>query len=85
LQNGEIGAYCGNVEISAVTEIYIASPDFYFVSEGQITQPLTLTDGQVVTEGNASLLFNVELDNGCCDILLPLKEKERLSSEVHFF
>jgi hypothetical protein len=28
-----------------------------FVSEGQITQPLNVTTGQVVTEGNVSLLF----------------------------
>jgi hypothetical protein len=65
------------VFLSVLTEIYIASPDFYFVSECQITQPLTVTAGQVVTKGNVFLLFNVELDDGYCEILLPVKEKER--------
>jgi hypothetical protein len=63
LQNEKIGIYFGNVEISAVTEIYVVLQYFYFVSEGHMSQPLTVTIGQVVTDGNVSLLFNVELDN----------------------
>jgi hypothetical protein len=50
---------------------------FYFVSKSQITQPLIVTVGRVVIEGNVSLLFNVRLDIGCCDVLLSFEEKER--------
>jgi hypothetical protein len=42
-----------------------------FVSEGHITHPQTVAVGQVMTERNAALLFNGELDNGHCDGLLP--------------
>jgi hypothetical protein len=49
------------------------SVSIQFVSEGQITQPLTVVVEQVVTERNVSLLVTNEADNGHYDALLPEK------------
>jgi hypothetical protein len=43
-----------------------------FVSNGQITPPLTVIVRQVVTERNVSLLFTGDLDNGLSDVVLPV-------------
>jgi hypothetical protein len=63
LQNthGRTGVYDGNVEIMAIAKIDEASLSIYFVSEGQITQSLTVRAGQVVSERNSSLLFSDEI------------------------
>jgi hypothetical protein len=50
----------------------------YFVFKGQITQLLTITVCQVVTEINAPPSVRGELDNGHYDNRLPVDEKERL-------
>jgi hypothetical protein len=49
-----------------------------FVPESQVTPPPTVLIGQVATERNVStsLLFNVELENGRCDAVLPAEEME---------
>jgi hypothetical protein len=59
----------------------------YFVSQGQIIPPPTVTAGKVVNERNVSLMFNRELDNEHCDTLLPVNEKQILdiSGEVCFY
>jgi hypothetical protein len=56
------------------------SVSFCFVSEGQTTQPMTVTGGQIMTERNSSLPFSGELDNGHCNAPLPVEETERLGS-----
>jgi hypothetical protein len=45
--------YC-NVKVIAVSEIYKLSVSIYFVPEGQIIHPLTVTVCQTVTERNVS-------------------------------
>jgi hypothetical protein len=50
--------YGGNVEIIAITEICTVSVSVYFVYEGEITQPPTVTVGQVAIEKKVSLLIN---------------------------
>jgi hypothetical protein len=73
---GEIGVCCGKGEVSAVTEICI------LYLEGQITEPLGVTVGQVLTEGNVSLLFTGELN--AVIFCYQLKKNKDISSEVHF-
>jgi hypothetical protein len=51
------------------------SASIYFVSEGQITQPLTVVVGQVVTGRNVCQLFNDELDNDHVMLCCQLKKK----------
>jgi hypothetical protein len=48
----------------------------YFVSEGQITQPLVVIGGQVVAKRSVHLLFSGEPDSGHCDAVLPVERKE---------
>jgi hypothetical protein len=48
----------------------------YFVSEGQITQLLTVIVGQAVTKRNGSLLVSGKLNGGYYEALLPAEEKE---------
>lgn len=45
------------------------------LSEMHITQPSTAAVGKVMTERNADLLFNDELDSGPCDGLLQVELK----------
>jgi hypothetical protein len=52
----------------------------YFVSQGQITQPSTVTFGQGVNEKNVSLLYGGELADGRYDDLSPVEENERLGN-----
>jgi hypothetical protein len=64
-----------------VKETYVSGTDFasfvsvYFVSEGQIIPTLTVIVSQGVTEMYVSVLFNGELDNGCCIAVLSVEEK----------
>jgi hypothetical protein len=44
--------YGGNVDITAISEIYKMSVNIYFVSERQITQPSTVAICQLVIERN---------------------------------
>jgi hypothetical protein len=46
---GKNGVYSGNVKITAVTENYKMSVGVYFVSEVQITKPVTVVIGQGVS------------------------------------
>jgi hypothetical protein len=66
------------LEIIAVSEIYKEPASVYFVCEGQICQPRTVTVGQVVTERNVhvSPLFVGELVNDDCDDFCQLKFDE---------
>jgi hypothetical protein len=52
------------VETVAVSGFYKISRSAYFISEGQIAQPLAV--------------FNSKLGNACYDALLPVEEKEKL-------
>jgi hypothetical protein len=76
----------GNVEIIAISDISKVLVSFFFLPAGHITLPPTVILGQVMTERNVFLLFSGELDNGQCDALLRVEEKERLytSDEVRF-
>jgi hypothetical protein len=67
-----------NLEIIAVSEIYvyIEPASIYFLCEGQISQPPTVTVSQVVTEINVSPLFLGELGNDHCDDFCQLKFDE---------
>jgi hypothetical protein len=47
---------------------------------GQITQPPTVTVGQVGTQGNAPLIATDVLDNGHRDALLSTEKKKRLGT-----
>jgi hypothetical protein len=44
--------------------------------ERQITQPSTVTVGQVLSEGSVFLLFDGEQYNGYCEALLTAEERE---------
>jgi hypothetical protein len=57
------GLYDDNVKATVISKYYKVSISVYFASEGQMTQPLAVTVGQIVTERNLSLLFSDELDN----------------------
>jgi hypothetical protein len=61
-----------------VTESCEVSVSVCFVSGSHITPPTPVTVGEVVTERNASLLVSGELDNGYCDALLLVEEKQIL-------
>jgi hypothetical protein len=50
----------------------------FFVSEGQICQPLTVIIGQVMAEINLSLLFRNELYNCNWDAVMPVEGKRML-------
>jgi hypothetical protein len=63
----------GSVKIIAISEIFKVPVNVYFVFEVQITQPLTVTVGQVVTERNLYLLFNGQLDSDHYGAVLPVK------------
>jgi hypothetical protein len=63
---------------------FILSVIVHFISTGQITPPLTVTVGQVLTERNVSLLITDNVDNGY-DVLLPAEEKGVLLMKVFFF
>lgn len=54
---GKKRVYGGNVERTAISEIYKMSVNIYFVSERQITQPSTVAFCQFVTERNVELKF----------------------------
>jgi hypothetical protein len=71
--------HSGNADITAITEIHEVSVSVYYVSVAQITQLLTVTTDQAVTERNSSHLVGDELDKGHYDTLLPVEEKERFS------
>jgi hypothetical protein len=58
----------------AISGIYEVSGSVYFVSEGQTSQPATVTVGRIVTE--ECLLFTGELHNGPYDALLPVEKKD---------
>jgi hypothetical protein len=45
--------YGGNVKVMVIWEIYKLFASVYFVSECQVTQPLTVVVGHIVTKGNA--------------------------------
>jgi hypothetical protein len=49
---GENGLHGGNVEIIAIIEMYNLPVSVYFVTEGQIIQPLTITVDRIVAERN---------------------------------
>jgi hypothetical protein len=49
---GQNAVYGGNVKLITRIEIYKVSIRVYFGCEDHITQPPTVTVGQVVTEGN---------------------------------
>jgi hypothetical protein len=68
---------CGNIEMVAVNEMCTVSLSVCTVSEGQITQPLTVTVGHVETRENESRLLSGELHNHQHDSLSPDEEKER--------
>jgi hypothetical protein len=67
-------AYGGNKAITGISENYIEYR-YYFVFEGQITQPSTVMIGEIVIERNAYPLFCRELDNGHYDALMSVKAK----------
>jgi hypothetical protein len=77
--------YVNNVEIIAVSEIYKCVSGF-LMSEDPISQPPTVTVGQVAIERNVPLLFSGELDSGHCNVLLQVEKKEGLGifHQVHF-
>jgi hypothetical protein len=60
---------------------------FIYYLKAKSLNHLTVTVGRVATEINVSPLFRCELDNGHCDALLPVGEKEMLGLyvEVCFF
>jgi hypothetical protein len=70
--------YGGNVEITAVKEIYKASAGLHFVPEEQIIQLLTVIISQVVMERNVSVLFTGVPDDRPHDALLSLKNQRCL-------
>jgi hypothetical protein len=51
------GVYGGNVEITAISEIYKMSVNIYFVYARQITQPSTVAVCQFVTERNVEPVY----------------------------
>jgi hypothetical protein len=63
--------YGENVEIIAIAEICKLTENVYFVSEDQITPPLTVVVSQVATGGNVFLLFSGERSNDHYNTLLP--------------
>lgn len=75
---GQNGACGGNVEIIVINEIYKTSIIEYFVSGGQITESPTVIVGQVVTEMTEYLLFSGGLDSDHYDLLLLVKDEEKL-------
>jgi hypothetical protein len=70
--------YGGNMEITAVIEIYDKSVRICFESEDQFTQRSADVVGEVVTDRKVSVLDNGRLDGGYCDIILPAEEKVEL-------
>jgi hypothetical protein len=52
-----------------------------------MARPLTGTFGETVTGRNASLPFIADLQEGHCDTLSPVQEKERLNSlhDIFFY
>jgi hypothetical protein len=57
----------GNEEITYIDGIYKMSASFYYVPEGQITQPAPVIICLLMAKGNTSLLISDELDTGKCD------------------
>jgi hypothetical protein len=74
------GVYCSNVKIIAISKICEVSVTVYFISESQVTQPLTVIISQVVNERNVCHSFNGELDSDHYGAMLPVGEIERLGT-----
>jgi hypothetical protein len=62
----------------AISEKHKVCVNVYFVPEGHITRPLTVTTGHVATPGNVFLLVGRGFDNGYCEALLPAEGTEML-------
>lgn len=58
----------------------------YFVSERQISVPLSVTVSQVVTEGTVPLLLTGKQNNGHHDALVKIEKERRLGifDKVYF-
>lgn len=60
-----------------IAEIHAVSVKVYFVPEGQIIKPGTVTVDQEATERNLSLLLRDELHSDQCCVLKPDEGKEK--------
>jgi hypothetical protein len=56
----ETEVYGGNIEVTAICEMYKMSVSVSFVSENKMTASPNTVVGQAVTQGDVSLLFSGE-------------------------
>jgi hypothetical protein len=79
--------YGGDAKITAIREIYEIFISVYFVSERQITQPLTVITEKAVTEIKVQLylLFSDEIDNDPYAAPLPAENRDQAPlTKVYF-